>query len=114
MSILLIDDLRDFREEYKPDNYDIARTSEEAIQLLSENEYDTVYWDHDLGGDDTTMEVVSWLLRRSIEGDRKNIGTCYVHTSNPVGAVNLKNAFESRYLLYKVIRIDASQLFIVE
>lgn len=111
MRVLLIDDLRDFIDP--PADYDIARTSDEAIRLLSVNNYTGVFWDHDLGGEDTTMKVVSWLLENAIRDNRIEIGDCIIHTSNPVGAVNLKNALESRFLRYKTIRLNAPDYFIV-
>ena len=111
MRVLLIDDLRDFINP--PAKYDIARTSDEAIHLLSVNSYTGVFWDHDGGGEDTTMKVVSWLLENAIQDNRIEIGDCIIHTANPVGAVNLKNALESRFLMYKTIRLNAPDYFIV-
>lgn len=114
MKSLLIDDLRVFRDQFTPEDLDVARTSSEAIKLLDINQYDNIFWDHDLGGDDTSMTVASWLLQKGVSGDRYAVETCYIHTANPVGAINLKNTLESRFLNYKCVRLDASKVFRAE
>lgn len=111
MKYLLIDDLRVFKEDRKPDDFDIARNPEDAIELLQETYYDVVYWDHDLGGDRTALEVSDWLLKSAIEKDRIDIGLCIIHTSNPAGAVHLTNTLTSRYLKYPCVRVDATEIF---
>lgn len=114
MTTLLIDDLRNFRDD--PPNVVIARTSEEAIDLLSSQIFDDVWWDHDLGEDDTTQKVADWLLYQAITSHKIKIDTCFIHTSNPVGAVNLKTTLTSRFLKYECVRIDqkdSSEIFYV-
>lgn len=111
MKCLLIDDLRVFKERAKPDDLDIARNSKDAIEFLQDTYYDVVYWDHDLGGEDTTLEASDWLLKSAIEGNRVDIGLCVIHTSNPAGAVHLTNTLTSRYLKYPCTRIDADAIF---
>lgn len=116
MKTLLIDDLRDFSPDFSNnfvDELDIARTSAEAIELLENNQYSVIYWDHDLGEDDTTMAVIDYLVERSLSGNKYNVDLCVIHTSNVVGAHNLKNAFESSPLQYRHSRVDASQLLTV-
>ncbi|WP_433516223.1 cyclic-phosphate processing receiver domain-containing protein [Nonomuraea sp. CA-143628] len=57
--ILGIDDLRPL-----PRTSRVARTSEEGIQLLQEHRdgfIDELWLDHDLGGDDSIMRVVTLL-----------------------------------------------------
>lgn len=112
MRILLIDDLRNFRDGIinDPSNLWIARNSEQAIELLDSLSFDAVWWDHDLGGDDTTTVVADYLLKQAIlSGDVPQIGTCYIHTSNPVGAIDLRNTLESRYLGYHCVRVSQTE-----
>ena len=72
---LYIDDLRT-----APEGFDVARTSQEAIDMLSEKTYEFISFDHDLGGDDTTRRVVLWL----IENEYPTFEWA-VHSMNPVG-----------------------------
>ena len=117
---LLIDDLRSFRDDPTLDvnNIYVARSSQQAIELLDTMSFDDVWWDHDLGGDDTTQFVADYLLKNAIvAGDVHPIKTCYIHTSNSVGALNLKNTLESRYLNYSCVRVDqttTNEIFTVQ
>lgn len=82
--ILGIDDLRPL-----PGVTRIARTSREGIQLLQEHRssfIDELWLDHDLGGEDTIMPVVSFMEEAAFNGQPFQIGTVFVHSANPVGA----------------------------
>jgi hypothetical protein len=74
---LWVDDLR---PPPTPD-WTVARTSREAIDLLSSRSFTTLSLDHDLGGDDTTRAVVLWLCEHT---DRWPVEV-RVHSANPVG-----------------------------
>lgn len=111
---LLIDDLRNFKAEFLPENLDIARTSSEAIKLLNRNSYSVVYWDHDLGEEDTSMVVADWLYEQSINGLRHDINLCVIHSSNPAGIRNLLIIFDSSVLSYRSMVINARDFFVVE
>lgn len=82
--ILGIDDLRPL-----PRASQVARTSDEGIQLLQEHRdgfIDELWLDHDLGGDDSIMPVVALLEEAAFNGEPFQIGTIYVHSANPSGA----------------------------
>ncbi|MFB6890171.1 cyclic-phosphate processing receiver domain-containing protein [Kitasatospora sp. NPDC056327] len=82
--ILGIDDLRPL-----PRATQIARTSREGIRLLEEHRerfIDELWLDHDLGGDDTVMPVVTLMEEAAFEGQPFRIGAVFVHSANPVGA----------------------------
>ena len=82
--ILGIDDLRALRRATQ-----IARTSHEGIQLLEEHrndEIDELWLDHDLGGDDSIMPVVTMLEEAAFDSRPFNIGMIFVHSANPSGA----------------------------
>jgi len=91
-------------------NWVIVRTSAAAISWIEKNGIpEHISFDHDLGGEDTSMRVVHWLARNLCEP--KNIhpyrryllymaGTYhrltlpkhfsyYVHSQNPVGVTNI-------------------------
>jgi hypothetical protein len=82
--ILGIDDLRALPRATR-----IARTSHEGIRLLEEHrndEIDELWLDHDLGGDDSIMPVVTVLEEAAFDGRPFNIGMIFVHSANPSGA----------------------------
>jgi hypothetical protein len=75
---LWIDDIRPM-----PRGYHLwAKTSEEAIEMISSNEpFGHISFDHDLGGEDTSRKVVLWLC----ETTGKWPSTAKVHSMNPIG-----------------------------
>ena len=114
--ILLIDDLRNFRIVPKGELV-IARTSAEALAILEQqNDWDEIWFDHDLGEPDgkldTTMRVVDFLSERAFNDNPVNVGVVYVHTSNTVGRQQILASMK-RYG-YRAIPVDAQPVFIVE
>ncbi|MEV6153031.1 cyclic-phosphate processing receiver domain-containing protein [Nonomuraea sp. NPDC052129] len=82
--ILGIDDLRPL-----PRASCVARTSKEGIRLLQEHRdefIDELWLDHDLGGDDSIMPIVTLLEEAAFNGEPFQIGTIFVHSANPSGA----------------------------
>ena len=82
--VLGIDDLRPLPRATR-----IARTSREGIQLLEEHRdsfIDELWLDHDLGGDDTIMPVVTLMEEAAFNGRPFRIGAVFVHSANPIGA----------------------------
>ncbi|MFF2951612.1 cyclic-phosphate processing receiver domain-containing protein [Kitasatospora sp. NPDC057965] len=82
--ILGIDDLRPLPRATR-----IARTSREGIRLLEEHRnsfIDELWLDHDLGGDDTVMPVVTLMEEAAFDGRPFRIGAVFVHSANPIGA----------------------------
>ncbi|MFJ7906961.1 cyclic-phosphate processing receiver domain-containing protein [Kitasatospora sp. NPDC096204] len=85
--ILGIDDLRPL-----PGVTRIARTSREGVQLLEEHRdvfIDELWLDHDLGGDDSIMPVVTLMEEAAFNGRPFRIGTVFVHSANPIGAATV-------------------------
>ncbi|MER5400999.1 cyclic-phosphate processing receiver domain-containing protein [Streptomyces sp. NPDC002599] len=82
--ILGIDDLR-----LLPWTTRIARSSGEGIKLLQEHRdsfIDELWLDHDLGGDDSILPVVTLMEEAAFNGRPFRIGTVFVHSANPIGA----------------------------
>ncbi|MGW5422173.1 cyclic-phosphate processing receiver domain-containing protein [Streptomyces sp. NPDC003943] len=82
--ILGIDDLRSLPRATR-----VARTSREGVQLLEEHRnsfIDELWLDHDLGGDDTIMPVVTLMEETAFNGRPFQIGAVFVHSANPIGA----------------------------
>jgi hypothetical protein len=112
-SILLIDDLRDFLVPDADAQITIARTSQQALDILArQNDWDELWFDHDLGGDDTIMVIVDYLSEKAFLDEPVNVGMVYIHTSNPVGRKQMKLTLD-RYG-YNTRLVDAEQFFTVE
>ncbi|MFC9281316.1 cyclic-phosphate processing receiver domain-containing protein [Streptomyces collinus] len=82
--ILGIDDLRPL-----PWTTRIARSSGEGVKLLQEHRdsfIDELWLDHDLGGDDSILPVVTLMEEAAFNGRPFRIGTVFVHSANPIGA----------------------------
>ena len=99
---LYLDDIR------HPDdsNYIIARTVEEAQQLIEKYGVpEHISFDHDLGVDDvgnllpTGYDFVKWLVEMDMDGniELSSDFTFMVHSQNPVGAENIR-VYLSNYL----------------
>ena len=85
---LYIDDIREPKGEFDF----IARTSNEAIRIMESLDCpEFISFDHDLGGDDTAMAVVKYMVNRDLDetGFIPDNFTFFVHSANPVGAANL-------------------------
>ncbi|MGW6913919.1 cyclic-phosphate processing receiver domain-containing protein [Kitasatospora sp. NPDC054939] len=85
--ILGIDDLRPLPRATR-----IARTSRAGVELLQEYRdgfIDELWLDHDLGGDDSIMPVVTVLEEAAFSGRPFDVGTVYVHSANPIGAATV-------------------------
>lgn len=99
---LVVDDLRMLRER---DDVELvyARDSSTALRLLREGEWDELWFDHDLGGDDTTMPVVL-ELEAAAHGAAEpvSVGTVYVHTDNVVGGDRIVAALQRHYPVRRV------------
>lgn len=80
--IVLIDDIRWFRDARE---CVIARSSAAAVEVLTslaEQRIEELWLDHDLGGEDTVMPVIDLLCSR-----RFDVGRVWIHSYNSRGAV---------------------------
>lgn len=76
----------------KGSGWNVARSSDSAIQMtLLEGMPQEISFDHDLGGDDTSMVFLHWLtaalLRKEVAFPEDFVYS--VHSQNPVGARNV-------------------------
>lgn len=87
--ILFIDDIR-----FPADpEWVIARNSVEAIDYITcWGMPDEISFDHDLGGDDTAMNVVKFIIDAVLDNKVKlpDRFKFRVHSANPVGAKNIQ------------------------
>lgn len=98
--ILWVDDIRNPPTGMQ---VDIARTYNDAIKLLTENQYDTIWLDHDLGDytgpegrEMTGYDVVMWIVECKLNGAHVPLNYEYL-TANPVGRKNMDSLIV-RYL----------------
>ena len=87
---LFIDD-----ERFPPDDaqdWIIVRSSQEARDVIvQQGPPNFISFDHDLGGEDTAMKVVQFLIDSHLMGFIRRFPTkYYVHSQNPVGAANIR------------------------
>lgn len=89
---LWIDDVRT-----PPDHtWTWAKSSAEALAWLDcvDVEIEEVSFDHDLGGDDTSMEFVDAIEELAYEKSIPRFAW-HVHSANPVGRANIIRAMEN-------------------
>jgi hypothetical protein len=76
----------------------IARSSAEAIkQVVKRGMPAEIAFDHDLGGDDTTMRFVNWLTDQLLDQKLRfpRDFQYSIHSQNSVGARNIANRMNS-------------------
>ena len=96
MNILVIDDCR-----IMPFECIYSRNVEDAKDRLFEQDWDEVWFDHDLGETDV-RPVVRWLEeimhgKTQDDFDAIRIGKVYIHSDNPVGVKYIKQGLEKFY-----------------
>ncbi len=99
---LYIDDLR----TPKTNDWIIKRSSQAAIEYMAFKGCPSyISFDHDLGGDDTAMKVVKWMVETDLDnpGFIPLVFKFNVHSANPVGAANIKG-YLNAYLRTRRLR----------
>jgi len=83
----------DMTFRHPPPGFIPARSSDEAMNLVSEKGIPTfISFDHDLGNDDNAILFVNWLIAIHYEA---TIPDYQVHSANPVGKANIISKMES-------------------
>lgn len=97
---LWIDDIRNSPD----DTWNIARSSTEAIEYISNNGMpNLISFDHDLGGDDTVIFVIKYIIESYMDGflEMPEMFSYRTHSANPVGVQNII-AYMNRFIEYTV------------
>ena len=101
---LFLDDLRTPPNE----EYIIVRSSDEAKEfVLSNGCPEFISFDHDLGGEDTAMIFVKWLVEQDLDNNGSVIPIDFqfnVHSANPCGAENIRSYLTS-YLKQRRVKV---------
>lgn len=97
---MYIDDIRNPKGEFDI----IVRSSVETIDYMNENVCPSfISFDHDLGGDDTSIVIVHYMIEKDLNSNGKYIPegfTWNIHSANPVGVLNIDSLLKS-YMKYK-------------
>lgn len=94
MAWMFLDDLRNPTTN---DDWIVLRSSQEAIEHVKQNGMtEFASFDHDLGGEDTTMVFLRWLVDYDLDHGiiPKNF-SWKVHSANPVGSANIHSLISS-------------------
>jgi len=113
MNIFFLDDDKTRIEVFSalcPDAV-IAETAPDAISTIEGKDWDIVFLDHDLGGEqfvdtareDTGAEVTRWIVK-----NKPKIDLIIVHSYNPDGAENMRSLLSQAD--YNVKKVPFSQL----
>ena len=97
--LLWLDDLRPM-----PVGFDLwAKTAEEAVKMIKENDITFISFDHDLGNDKalTGYDVACFIENRAVRGIKPPDWA--IQSSNPVGANKIRMAMESAHSYYQRI-----------
>lgn len=100
---MFLDDVRALNEiigeeEILAREWTVARSSDDAItQVFLFGMPELISFDHDLGGEDTSMQFLKWLTEEWLDG---KFGDCsipdyQIHSANPVGSANIKSWMET-------------------
>lgn len=74
------------------DDWILVRSSDEAVAWVTQNGMpDFISFDHDLGGEDTTMV----FLKKIVELGLKPPNNYHVHSANPIGKQNIVSFVDS-------------------
>jgi hypothetical protein len=98
---MFLDDIREPKGKFDV----VLRSSDEAIEYMVRNGCPNfISFDHDLGGNDTAMNVVKFMVDMDMDSDANFMPCTFnfnVHSANPVGAANIKGYLDS-YLKHRV------------
>ncbi len=98
---LFLDDLRNPCSN----DFDIVRSSESAIKFCEVNGCPSfISFDHDLGGDDTAMNFLKWLIETDMNMKTfiPDDFSFHVHSANPIGKENIEFLL-TNYLKFRKI-----------
>jgi len=94
---MYIDDIRTPKNKFST----ICRTSCEAINWMKKNGCPNfISFDHDLGGDDTSMGIVKFIVDSDLDTNGKFIPEDFsynIHSANPVGTMNIDGYLKSYF-----------------
>lgn len=98
---LFLDDVRTVNMVFSGEDMEgwtICRSSQEAIELVMSYGYlpDSIAFDHDLGGEDTSVKFILWMVNAHLDERIKGkVPEFSVHSDNPPGKENIASKMNS-------------------
>ncbi len=115
---IVVDDLRSHRDDLDvEDGWLFLRTGSDAMEFFEKNpdlQLVSLFWDHDLGADDTTRELALYFEERAYFNNPVNIEKMYVHTSNSSGRDWLYASLRKYPNVQKVHSDDVGLIYVGE
>lgn len=95
---MFLDDLREPPEG----EWAVVRSTQEAKDFCRDGIPSFISFDHDLGGNDRSVDFIKWMIERDLDnpGFIPNDFRYTVHSANPVGVLNIR-AMLDRYLEFR-------------
>lgn len=114
--ILLIDDLRSFKDPKLSSVSTVARTLAEGLEEIKRKSWASVWLDHDLGlGPDgkpeDIMPLIDYVSKMAFFDTPLDVERFYVHTSNTVGGNAMMKSLNAYG--YEAVRVNAVDYFTV-
>ena len=99
MKILIIDDLKDRHQflgiEYQGNDIHNAYTYNEAIELIKNNSYDLICFDHDLNDFEDRVERTGVSIAKFMAYAGLKTSEVRIHSLNAIGAMNIISVLKS-------------------
>lgn len=97
--------LDDLRNPTTDKNWVVLRSTAEAVAYVVKHGTVTSFisLDHDLGGEDTAMMFIKWLIDYDMDNNGTIIPSDFewgIHSANPVGSANMDSLLTS-YMTFK-------------
>ncbi len=115
---IVVDDLRSHRDDLDvEEGWLFLRTGADAVEFFAKNsdlEIEAVYFDHDMGGDDTTRELALYFEERAYFNKPVKVQKIYLHTSNSSGRAWLYASLRNYPNVHKVHSDDVNLIYVGE
>lgn len=117
-AVLLIDDLRVFRQDLP---HLVARTSQQGLEALrvgrrTQHTWRQIWLDHDLGDATGTCDVIGpvidWMCHQALSGTPVAVEQILIHTTNVAGGAGMVRALER--VGYRTTRVPAKDYLLVD
>ena len=72
----------------------VARTYDEAIRALEQQEFDLISFDHDLGEEKTGYDIAKYIVDRCLN-DNLKLPLFASQSANPIGRNNILSLFQN-------------------
>lgn len=108
--ILLIDDLRSFKDSRLASVATVARTLDEGLEAIQSKSWASVWLDHDLGlssegKPEDIMPIIDYVSKMAFFDSPVDVERFYVHTSNTVGGNAMMKSLNAYG--YEAVRVNA-------